>query len=170
MHCELAPKRPRLNSTSHLSPKSPTLFSTPLLIVIDKRIISNQSNPIAVLTNKLSSDATSSLQPRNERTNGQSSYLTCTMSGSQNEVDDVLRAWLSSTPSILGYVVVNSDGEGLWRRQRSRSEVASTVETLIVLFQGTDIPNAPRELTFSNVLIVPDVGRVRIGISTWSSL
>ncbi|CDJ49463.1 roadblock/LC7 domain-containing protein, putative [Eimeria brunetti] len=32
------------------------------------------------------------------------------MSGSQNEADDVLRAWLSNNPSVVGYVVVNPDG------------------------------------------------------------
>ncbi|CDJ42806.1 roadblock/LC7 domain-containing protein, putative [Eimeria necatrix] len=32
------------------------------------------------------------------------------MSGSQNEVDEVLRSWLANNPSVVGYVVVNSDG------------------------------------------------------------
>lgn len=56
------------------------------------------------------------------------------MSGSQNEVDDVLRAWLASNPSVVGYVVVNSDGIPIRHHEKLSRERAVHYSALLTTF------------------------------------
>ncbi|KAL8274817.1 hypothetical protein Esti_001292 [Eimeria stiedai] len=56
------------------------------------------------------------------------------MSGSQSEVDDVLRAWLASNPSIIGYVVVNPDGIPLRHHDKLSRERSVHYSALLTTF------------------------------------
>ncbi|KAL8430365.1 hypothetical protein Efla_001130 [Eimeria flavescens] len=56
------------------------------------------------------------------------------MSGSQNEVDDVLRAWLASNPSVIGYVVVNSDGIPIKHHEKLTRERSVHYAALLTTF------------------------------------
>lgn len=40
------------------------------------------------------------------------------MAGAVNEVDEVIRNWTADNPTVVGYVVINADGECTPRAQR----------------------------------------------------
>ncbi|CDI80949.1 roadblock/LC7 domain-containing protein, putative [Eimeria praecox] len=70
------------------------------------------------------------------------------MSGSQNEADDVLRAWLSNNPSVVGYVVVNSDGIPIRNHEKLSRERSVHYASLLTNDLASMTAAAFRDLLF----------------------
>ncbi|OEH77779.1 dynein light chain roadblock-type 1 [Cyclospora cayetanensis] len=56
------------------------------------------------------------------------------MTSSQSEVDDVLRVWLASNPSVVGYVVINTDGIPIRHHEKLSRERAVHYTALLTSF------------------------------------